>query len=74
MNEQDTSNSASAHSLGTTEEELAKIKEDKAALVEAQEKAGESRPKSEEMAEDATTVNAENEEPIDPQMPNMPPA
>jgi hypothetical protein len=35
---------------------------------------GANRPTGERTARDSTGINAKQEEPIDPQMPNMPPA
>jgi len=69
-----TSDTSTAHSLDTAEHELKKIKEDKEKITETQEKASEARPNSSSEAEDSTGVNAAQVEPIDPRMPNMPPA
>ncbi|CAN5239334.1 hypothetical protein BH10ACI1_BH10ACI1_05340 [soil metagenome] len=74
MTEKDISKSASAPDFGTAEEEQNKIKEDKAALGKLQEETSENRANSEEAAEHSTSVNAAHEEPVDPKMPNMPPA
>lgn len=64
-----------ASETGTADEEVDKILEDKADIVEAQEEATDDRDSDEGFtAEDSTGVNAENEESIDPAMPRMPPA
>ena len=76
MADQDTMQTgAAAQRPDTSEEEVNKILEDKAAIVDAQEESAEDRS-SEDVwtAEDSTGVNADLEEPIDPKMPRMPPA
>ena len=66
---------ATGHRPDTAEDEVNKILEDKAAIVDAQEESVDDRsPEDAWTAEDSTGVNADLEEPIDPRMPRMPPA
>lgn len=60
----------------TADEAIDKIQKDKESISDRQEETSENRPSEEGgwSAEDSTTINEENEEPIDPRMPQMPPA
>lgn len=69
MTERDISNTPD-----TAEDVKKSIKEQKEEISRMQEEAGESRPKSDSEARDSTSINPEKREPIDSQMPNMPPA
>lgn len=69
MTNQDRSQAVSA------EDAVEKIKEDKAAISDAQDDAEENRSTdADRTAEDSTTVDADARKPIDPEMPQMPPA
>ncbi len=74
MTEQDISNNALANSSSTAEDKEKTIKEQKEEISQMQEEAGESCPNSDLEARDSTSINPEKREPIDPRMPNMPPA
>lgn len=72
---QDRLQNDAAAATGTAGEEVDKILEDKANIVDAQEDATDDRDSEDGFtAEDSTGVNADNEEPIDPAMRRMPPA
>ncbi len=73
MAEQETTKNESVKSFGTADEEIAKIQADKEAIHQVQKEAAESHSEAEWTARHSTSVNASNEEPIDPQMPEMPP-
>ncbi len=74
MTEQETSNNTLANSSDTGEDKEKTIKEQKDIISRMQKETSESRPKSYSEARDSTGINAEKREPIDPRMPNMPPA
>ncbi len=73
MAEQELAKNETGKSFGTADEEIAKIKADKEALHQAQKTAAESHSEDEWTARHSTGVNAANEEPISPEMPEMPP-
>ncbi len=66
MNGQDVSPDAPAHTPGASKGEE-KVKDE--GKEPGRDEIGEGRT-----ARDSTSINAKNEEPIDPRMPNMPPA
>lgn len=71
---QDTSPDASAHTPGTAKGEEKIMNEGKEPGRHDTGDAGEGRPAGTSTARNSTSVNAEEMEPIDPNMPNMPPA
>jgi len=66
MNKQDVSPDAPAHAPGTSKGEEKATEEGK--------EPGRTETGGGRTARDATSINPESEEPIDPRMPNMPPA
>ena len=71
---QDTSPEAPAHTPGTGKGEEKATYEGKEAGRHDTGDAGAGRPAGTSTARNSTSVNAEEMEPIDPDMPNMPPA
>ncbi len=67
-------NDMPAPETGAADEEQKTIVDAKAALGETQAKTVAGRPEGGVTAERSTGVNAASEEPIDPRMPEMPPA
>jgi len=74
MTERNIPNNKLANSSDTAEDKEKAIKEQKEIISRMQEEAGESRPNSDLEARDSPSINPEKREPIDPRMPNMPPA
>jgi len=74
MGQNTISTKPSSYVSNADEEEVEAIKEDKEKISRMQQKVSKSRPKSSLEAKDSTGVNAKDEEPIHPRMPNMPPA
>lgn len=70
--EQDISPDTPAHTPGTAKGEEKVMNEGKE--PGRQDTGGEDRPAGTSTARNSTSVNAEGMEPIDPKMPNMPPA
>ncbi len=71
---QDTSPEAPAHTPGTAKGEEKVMNEGKEPGRLDTNEAGADRPAGTSTARNSTSVNAEEMEPIDPEMPNMPPA
>lgn len=64
----------SKHSSERAEMEVKSIQEQKKTISQMQEKTSKHRPKDGLRARDSTSINPQDREPIDPQMPEMPPA
>lgn len=74
MDEQHTTPDSPAHTPGTGKGEEKSSTEGKEPGRHDHEKTHADRPAGGSTARSSTSINAENEEPIDPQMPDMPPA
>lgn len=74
MDEHETSTDAPAHTPGTAQGEEKSTTEGKeAGRIDHDHKHGE-RPAGGSTARDSTGINADDREPVDPSMPDMPPA
>lgn len=74
MDNQETTPDAPAHTPGTNKGEETSEKQGKEAGRHDTSEEGADRPTGTATARNSTSINPEAEEPIDPQMPNMPPA
>ncbi|MDQ3585548.1 MAG: hypothetical protein ACR2GW_12725 [Pyrinomonadaceae bacterium] len=74
MDKQDTTPDAPAHTPGTSKGEEKISEEGKEAGRHDTGGEGADRPAGTATARSSTSINPEDEEPIDPAMPNMPPA
>ena len=74
MAQEDKGSDMASHDLGTGKGEEKSSTEGKEAGRHDTGTTGADRPAGTSTARDSTSINADNEEPIDPAMPNMPPA
>lgn len=74
MAQDEENNDMASHDLGIGKGEEKSSTEGKESGRHDTGETGADRPTGTSTARDSTTINAENEEPIDPAMPNMPPA